>query len=85
MPRGLPGTLLIGLTTKPPSGFESANSWFVVGQQLIHYAFIQTKQCIKYLMAFPKKILIVPHNPGYAVLQLLVYKRLRYNFAQWKG
>ena len=68
MPRGVPGTLLIDLTTKPPSGFESANSWLAVCKQLIHYSFILTKQCIKYLMAFPKKILIVPHNPGYAVL-----------------
>ena len=68
MPQGIPGTLLIDLTTKPPSGFESANSWLVVCKQLIHYSFILTKQCIKYLMAFQKKNLIVPHNPGYAVL-----------------
>ena len=46
-PLGVPGTHLTDLTTKPPSGFESANSWLVVGKQLIHYSFILTKQCIK--------------------------------------
>ena len=33
-------------------------------------------------MGFPEKVLIVPHNPGYAVLQLIVYKTLLYNSSQ---
>ena len=32
--------------------------------------------------AFSQKILIMPHNPGYAVLQLIVYKGLFSSFAQ---
>ena len=44
---GVPGTLLIDLFTNPPSGFESASSWLVVGKQLIHYSLILTKQSIK--------------------------------------
>ena len=35
--------------------------------------------------AFSQKILIVPHNPGYAVLQLIVYKGLFSSFSQGKG
>ena len=41
---GVPGTLLIDLFTNPPTGFESASSWLVVGKQLSHYSLILTKQ-----------------------------------------
>ena len=33
---GIPGTLLIDLTMKSPSGFESANPGLVIGKQLIN-------------------------------------------------
>ena len=46
---GIPGTFLIDLNIKPPSGFEPANPGLVIGKQSIHYSFILARQHIKYL------------------------------------
>ena len=46
---GVPGTLFIDLTMKPPSGVKPANPGLVIGKQIIHYSLILPRRCIKYL------------------------------------
>ena len=41
---GVPGTLLIDLTMKPPSGFESVNPGLVIGKPLINSLFFHYKK-----------------------------------------
>ena len=84
MPQGIPATLLIDLTTKPPSGFESANSWLVVGKQLIHYTFILAKQCIKYLKAFPK-IIHCASQPWICCFTIDCFEKIALQFCTMKG
>ena len=48
-PLGVPGTLFIDLTMKPPSGVKTANPGLVIGKQIIHYSLILPRRCIKYL------------------------------------